>query len=293
MKNFLIYLVKIVGVLFLSMIILDGVYTMVFMQSRDRGKIETIFNSGPEKYDVIILGSSRANNHFVSQMFVDKGLKTFNYGISGSHLFETSLLLKLMIERKYSIKNIILDADLSIANYKQSEGISAKFLPYIHNSNVIKEHFKSEENFDALYYIPFYRYIKYENKIGFREAFYATIHKKTNVLNNLGFYSLTNNKKGNMKNDIRALKPIKNKYYDEIKKICTDNHINLIAVMTPMCSNTKGLDYFEKVKKIYPEIHNYENVVQDDHYFSSCGHMNDAGARLFTARILNDFFIKK
>ncbi|MBP4140503.1 hypothetical protein J3S90_01655 [Flavobacterium sp. P4023] len=293
MKNFLIYLVKIIGVLFLSLVILDGLYTLVFLQSKNRGKIETVFNSGPEKYDVIILGSSRANNHFVSQMFEDKGLKTFNFGISGSHLFETSLLLKLMIERKYKIKNIILDADLSIANFKQSEGVSAKFLPYIHNSNVIKEHFMSEEDFDALYYIPFYRYIKYENKIGFREVFYTAIHKKTNVLENLGFYSLSKNKKGNMKNDIRALKPIQNKYYDEIKKICAENHINLIAVMTPMCSNTKGLDYFEKVKKIYPEIHNYENAVEGDQYFSSCGHMNDAGARLFTTRILNDFFIKK
>ncbi|WP_188049592.1 hypothetical protein [Flavobacterium sp. GP15] len=293
MKNFLIYLVKIIGVLFLSLVILDGLYTLVFLQSKNRGKIETVFNSGPKKYDVIILGSSRANNHFVSQMFEDKGLKTFNFGISGSHLFETSLLLKLMIERKYKIKNILLDADLSIANFKQSEGVSAKFLPYLHNSNFIKEHFMSEEDFDALYYIPFYRYIKYENKIGFREVFYATIHKKTNVLDNLGFYSLSKNKKGNMKNDIRALKPIQNKYYEEIKKICAENHINLIAVMTPMCSNTKGLDYFEKVKKIYPEIHNYENAVEGDQYFSSCGHMNDAGARLFTTRILNDFFIKK
>ena len=96
-----------------------------------------------------------------------------------------------------------------------------------------------------------------------------------------------------MKNDIRALKPIHNKYYQEIKQICAANHINLIAVMTPMCSNTKGLDYFKKVNKIYPEIHNYENVVEGDQYFSSCGHMNDKGARLFTARIIKDFFNKK
>jgi hypothetical protein len=60
--------------------------------------------------------------------------------------------------------------------------------------------------------------------------------------------------------------------------------------MTPICENTKGMNYFEKVKKAYPEIHNYENVVIEDKYFSSCGHMNDAGARIFTAKILNDFF---
>ena len=105
----------------------------------------------------------------------------------------------------------------------------------------------------------------------------------------MGYAALKGNN-GKMKNDLRALKPIQNKYYEEIKQICSANNIKLIAVMTPMCSNTKGLDYFKKVSNIYPEIHNYENVVNDDQYFSSCGHMNDTGARLFTARIIKDFF---
>ena len=30
----------------------------------------------------------------------------------------------------------------------------------------------------------------------------------------------------------------------------------------------------------------------ENKYFSSCGHMNDTGARIFTARILKDFFKK-
>jgi hypothetical protein len=93
-----------------------------------------------------------------------------------------------------------------------------------------------------------------------------------------------------MEYDLRDLKPIHNKYYEEIKKICSENKINLIAVMTPMCENAKGLNYFQKVNTVYPEIYNYENVVQGNQYFSSCGHMNDVGARLFTARIVRDFF---
>lgn len=291
MKEFLVYVIKILVITFLVATTLDGVYTAVFLQSNNRGKIETVFNSGTKKYDVVILGTSRAHNHFVSQMFEDKGLKTFNYGMSGGHLFETSLLLKLMIERKYVIKNIILEADLSLANDKESEGISSRFLPYIHNSDIIKKHFSTQENFNALYYIPFYRYIKYGTNIGFREAFYTAIHKKTNILDNLGFYSLANHKNGNMKNNIVSLKPLPhNKYYEEIKNICKDNNISLIVVMTPMCENVVGMDYFGKVKKMYPEIHNYENVVIENKYFSSCGHMNDTGARMFTARIIKDFF---
>lgn len=293
MKKFLVYTVKILTITILVAVILDGLYTFIFLQSKNRGKIETVFNSKAKKYDVIILGSSRANNHFVSQMFEDKGLKTFNYGISGGHLFEASLLLKLMIERKYTIKNVILEADLNLSNDHEAEGIAALFLPYIHNSDVIKEHFETQENFNELYYVPFYRYIKYDTKIGFRETFFTAIHKKTNALDNLGYYPLEKHKNGNMKNNIVNLNPLlHNKYYEEIKEICKANKINFIAVMTPMCENVVGMNYFDKVKKAYPEIHNYENTVVEDKYFSSCGHMTDTGARMFTSRIVKDFFNK-
>lgn len=293
MKRFLIYIVKIFIVTVLITVVLDVLYTAAFLQSKNRGKIENVFDSKAQKYDVVILGSSRANNHFVSQMFEDKCLKTFNYGMSGAHLFEASLLLKLMIERKYKIKNVILEADLNLSNDKESEGVSAKFLPYIHNSEVIKDHFTSQENFNELYYIPFYRYIKYDTKIGFRETYKIVTNQTTNALDNLGFYPLKKHKNGNMKNNIVNLNPLPhNKYYEEIKNICKVNNINFIAVMTPMCENVVGVNYFDKVKKTYPEIHNYENVVVENKYFSSCGHMTDTGAKMFTSKILKDFFKK-
>ena len=292
MKNLLVFILKITFLLLFVALVLDFLYTTIYMQSQTRNKVEFVMNSNSKKYDVVILGSSRANNHFVTQMFEDKGLNTFNYGISGGHLFESSLLLKLMIERNYSIKNIIIETDLNLSNENRSDAVAAKFLPYIHLSKTVKNHFRNEADFWQLYYIPFYRYVKFDSSIGFREMYKKMMKEPTNTLKNGGFYAL-GNKKGNMKNDIRALKPIHNKYYEEIKQICVEHNINLIAVMTPMCSNTKGLDYFEKVNKIYPEIHNYENIVVGDEYFSSCGHMNDKGARMFTARVIKDFFSNK
>lgn len=293
MKQFLIFTAKIFAIIILIALLLDGLYTFVFFQSKNRGKIETVVNSTAKKYDVVILGSSRANNHFVAQMFEDKGLKTFNYGMSGGHLFEASLLLKLMIERKYEIKNVILETDLNLSNDQESEGVSAKFLPYIHSSQIIKDHFSQEEGFNSLYYIPFYRYIKFDSKIGVREISKIAKSEKTNALDNLGYYPLEKHKNGNMKNNIVNLNPLPhNKYYEEIKSICKKNNINLIAVMTPMCENVVGMNYFDKVQKAYPEIYNYEDAVVENKYFSSCGHMTNEGARLFTTRILKDFFKK-
>jgi hypothetical protein len=271
------------------LVLLDWGYTTVYLHSSNRGKVEYVFNSGARNYDVVILGSSRANNHFVPQLFEEKGLKTFNYGMSGAHLFEASLMLKLMAERKYQIKNVIIDADLGLCNEKESEGVAAKFLPYIHHSKVIRDHFSGQKDFNQLYYIPFYRYVDFDALIGFREMYNTLTATPTNILDHKGYHPL-GHKPGNMKNDITALKPIRNKYYEEIKQICKENNYNLIAVMTPMCSNVKGMNYFEKANKIYPEIHNLENVVQGDQYFSSCGHLNDTGAQMFTKVVIERFF---
>lgn len=292
MKKFLLFTIKTIFIIILLAVLLDYSYTSIYLKSSNRNKIEYVYNSQAQNYDVVILGSSRANNHFVTEMFEQKGLKTYNYGMSGGHLFEASLMLKLMLERNYKIKNIILETDLNLSNEHQAEGVAARYLPYFHVSETVRKHFEKEPDFKELYYIPFYRYIKYETRIGFREVFFGLINKKSKLLDHGGYYSL-GNKKGNMKNDISTLKPLKNKYYEEIKQLCRQHHINLIAVMTPMCENTKGMNYFDKVKKSYPEIHNYENVVIEDKYFSSCGHMNDAGARMFTAKIIKGFFNKQ
>lgn len=290
MKRFLKLTVLFIFILFIASLLLDVVFTTIISQSSERNKVENVLHSFEKKYDVVIMGTSRANNHFVADLFEKKGLKSFNYGISGSHLFETSLLLKLMMANKFQIKNLILEADLSICNEKRDEGTTARFMPYIHTNSIIKEHYKHESDFKQLYYVPFYRYIKFDAKIGFREVYEVLSKKPTNTLYNKGYYPLISDKKGSMKNDISTLKVIRNKYYEEIKKICNQNNINLIVVMTPMCKNTKGLDYFDNVKKQYPEINNFENTVTDDRYFASCGHLNNEGAIIYTNHIINTFF---
>lgn len=292
MKQFLVFIGKTLLVLLLSAFALDFIYTTVFAQSETRNKVENVVNSKPQNYDVIILGTSRANNHFVSELFEKEGLKTFNYGMSGAHLFETSLMLKLMVERGWKIKNVIVETDLNLSNEKRDDGTFGRFMPFMHQSKTITKHFKSEPDFPELYYVPFYRYIQFDSKVGFRAWYKTLINESTNSLANNGYYPLGFNPKANMKNNIESLVPLRNRYFEEIKQICKENNINLIAVTTPMCSNVKGIDYFKKVKALYPEIKEYEHVVEGDEYFSSCGHLNDKGARLFTNKIMKDLFKK-
>lgn len=290
MKKFGLHLLITLFILFLASLLLDVAYTKVLSTSSSRNKVEHVMHSKNKNYDVVIMGTSRANNHFVTELFEKKGLKAFNYGMSGSHFFETDLLLKKMLDNQFKIKTLLLEADLSVCNEKRDEGTTARFMPYMHGDATITEHLKSQEDYFQLYYLPFYRYIKFDNKIGLREVLKVLKNEPTNVLHNKGYYPLLTTKSGKMKNDISTLKPIRNRYLEDVKKLCAQNNIQLILVMTPMCENTKGLDYFEKVNQLYPEIHNFENVVHDDNYFSSCGHLNDAGARMYTNFIINKFY---
>lgn len=291
MKKFLFHIFKIITIILLLAVVLDCIYTYFYLHTNKRNKFVYVYNSGQRKYDVIFLGSSRANNHFDPKIFQEKGLKAFNYGVSGACLEESCLLLKLMIKKKYSIKNIVLEVDLNINSNSYSDGTRARFMPYLHNSNIINEYYSTIDNYKSLYYIPFYRYTKYDAKIGFREMFFSAIDKKSTDIEDFGFYKLTNQGR-NMSSDLNKYKPKRNISYEEIKLICKENNIKLIAITTPICKNTLNLDYFKQVTKLYPEIYNYENSIKKDKYFSSCGHMNVAGAQLFTSIILNDFFIK-
>lgn len=292
MKKFLVFIVKTLVIIVLSAVVLDCLYTLVFLKSSKRNKIESVYNSEGKKFDVVFMGSSRAQNHMVAKLFNDKGIKAYNFGMSGSRLEETALLLKLMLERNYKIKNIILDVDLNLNSNSHSDGVRALYMPYLHSSQTIRNHYKSIEEYNKLVYIPFYRYIENDAKIGFREVFLSLTNKKTNALSNFGYYPLIGNEK-KMNYDLSDYSPKKNVAYDEIKAICKKNNIHLIAIATPMCQECKSDDYFNSIKSVYPEVYNYENKVTDDKYFFSCGHMNIEGATVFTTIILNDFIQHK
>lgn len=292
MKKFVAFIGKLLLIIVLSAVVLDVLYTAVYLKSSKRNKIEYVYNSKDKNFDVIFMGSSRTQNHMVAKIFNEKGISAYNFGMSGSKLDETALLLKLMLERNYKIKNIILDVDLNLNSNSKSNLVKAMYMPYLQCSQTIRNHYKTEEDYNKLVYIPFYRYIENDAMIGFREMFLSIVKKKSNALDNFGYFPLKRNGK-NMSYDLSDYSPKRNFAYEEIKAICKKNNIHLIAIATPMCRECSSDEYFNNIKSVYPEVYNYENKVTDDKYFSSCGHMNVEGATLFTTIILNDFIQHK
>ena len=292
MKKFLVFIVKILLITLLSAVVLDVLYTVIYVKSSNRNKIEYVYNSKNKNFDVVFMGSSRTQNHMVAKLFNDKGIKAYNFGMSGSKLDETALLLKLMLERNYKIKNIFLDVDLNLNSNTQSEGVRAMYMPYLQCSQTIRNHYKTQKDYNKLLYIPFYRYIENDAKIGFREMFFSLTHKKSNALDNFGYFPLKGNGK-NMSYNLSDYSPKRNLAYEKIKSICKKNNIHLIAIATPMCQECPSEAYFNSIKLVYPEVYDYENKVVNDTDFASCGHMNVQGATLFTKIILSDFIQNK
>ena len=293
MKQFLVFLAKGLAIIILTMVLLDVLYTAIYMQSDSRSKIDYLYNSKNKSYDVVFLGSSRVNNHFVPKVFNDQGYSAFNFGITRSRLEESALMLQMMVERHYKIKTLILQVDLNINSNDHSEAIRSLFMPYLHSSKTIRDFYRNIPEYNQLLYIPFYRYMHYDARIGFREMYYSAIHKKTNALDNDGFYPLLTDQRPMVAADLSKYYPKRNKGYEEIKAICKKNHINLIAMTTPMCMETINRDYFNHLHEIYPEIRRFENAVTDDKYFSTCGHMNKDGATEFTKIVFKALFKPK
>jgi hypothetical protein len=293
MKKFLLFLAKGCALLLVTLALLDVLYTAVYLQSDSRSKIDYLYNSKDKNYDVVFLGSSRVNNHFVPEIFNKAGYKTINFGITRSRLDESALMLQMMVERNYKIKHLILQVDLNINTNDHSEAIRSLFMPYLHTSKTIRDYYRDLPEYNQLLYIPFYRYMHYDARIGFREMYYSAIHKKTNVLENDGFHPLLNGPDKLVPADLSKYYPKRNKGYETIKAICKKNNIHLIALTTPMCMETINRDYFNHIQKVYPEILRFENAVTDDKYFSTCGHLNKDGAIEYTKVVFNALFKPK
>lgn len=296
MKKFLNY----IGVVFLLTIgiayTLDVLYTGVYTYGAARTKTTLALQEKEKEFDVVFLGSSRANNHFDTAIFEGNGLKVYNFGMSGAQLEENLLLLKLLIANKTKIHTLVLQVDTNLIDTYISEGTRVSFYPFI-DEDIISSYYENKQinEFDYFKNVPFYRYMKYDSRIGFRETalVMAKFHQKTLNEANLGFSPLLGMGQ-NMSYNLANAKPLqKHPYYEEIKQICIKENIRFVPVTTPICENSNSNNFFKKIKAYYPEIKELSFVVTDDKYFESCGHMNVEGAQIFSEYVYDMFFNKQ
>ena len=177
MKQFLLYVFKIIIVTVIIMYIFDAFYSYTFKNSFPRNKVHKILQLDNKHYDLAFLGSSRTENHVDCEL-VEKltGKSCVNMGISGATLGDMLILLSLAETNKIKFDSVVIQIDYNFFNSGLSNTFKANLVPFINNPLIKKELNRDNDNF-YYSYIPFYRYMKYDKIVGFRE-FYATLSNK-------------------------------------------------------------------------------------------------------------------
>lgn len=286
MRKFLYTLAGVLTIVILSLFVLDYLYTTAYMRGNPRNKFQFILKMKPQTIDYVFLGSSRVANHIATKE-IEKvtGRKAVNLGMEGAHLDDNLLQLKLLLYNKVQIEKVFLQVDYQFDDKDRSPIALSDAMPFIKHP-IIKKHLEDTNtpDFKASYYLPFYRYMNAEPKIGFREFLFSLVNKPPKINPSEGFTPKQGN---NPFQDYELPKEIakENEAINQIKKICEANKIKLVLFCAPFCSVAKNRDYIKKLKQKLPELRDYSDGY-DDSLFYDCAHLNEKGALLFTNQLI-------
>ncbi|WP_156100679.1 hypothetical protein [Gillisia sp. Hel_I_29] len=290
MKKFLKYLLSILVIIILSLYLLDFIYTYTYHHGTARNKLSYIMQRENDTVDYVFIGSSRVDNTINADIITSITSKsTINLGFQGAKIDDYYIILQLLKEQNIKFKKVFIQVDYVFNMDGNSEILKSYLMPYIHKDFITKLIKKRDKEFYQLKYIPFYRYLIYDYKLGFREFFNSAInHRSATDFKNGYFpkYGSTNQKLSSTLPDHVISR---NNYINKINAFAKKNDITIIYFMAPYCPNTKNLNYSKKLKNKLPSFLDYSHVFpfQED-YFYNCSHLNDRGATEFSKIFAKD-----
>lgn len=259
-------------------------------------------------YNSYLFGSSRTGT--TSPALVEKYIsnsKFYNFTVAGCTQYDNEMHLRYFLEKKYPIKNILLQIDISdMYGYKAPEGnYNAKLHPHVTHSatsvyylsyltilpvkrfieKIKVNYFDGHENYLTYDLTHSGRwYVDYlEKKIALDHSKYIQEQASFNQR------AIRGSKGTKINENIAALK--------NIKRLTEDNQINLIVYIAP--HNHHMMDTFEQQSYLrylyeianivnYWDFSGYNSITLDDHFYYESSHYRDNLAQLVMMRIFND-----
>lgn len=289
MRKFGFYILALLIMVVILMFFLDKIYTYSYTHGIPRNKVSYVLSLDRDTINYVFLGSSRVDN------FIDAGViesetkkKALNLGIQGAKIYDYYLMLQLLQQQKINIDSVFIQVDYVFNMEGDSEILKSFLMPFIESKTISSFIKERDPDYWKLKYIPFYRYLVYDYKLGFREFFSTAINKpsKTNFEN--GYFPKFGNSGEKMGLALPPRIKESNKGINAINEFAEKNNIKIVYFIAPVCSGTKNLDYSKKLQnKLSPFLDFSSIFLEHDEYFFNCGHLNDKGAQKFS-KIMTD-----
>jgi hypothetical protein len=305
-------LIKKVTIYFIAFVSILYVYRLILytgMRKNNQGvfnKYNELFLKKDNTYDVLFLGSSRAEMHFNPKNFDEiTGLNSYNMGISGASLKVSYVLLKSYLNDHAKPKYLIVNVDyFSLKNDTDRLNDFPRYFPYLQNEFLRNELNKIDGRFNSFYLNPLhslpYSQLKYLS---------ASIHGWLNIsgkydsLMYKGFQTNLSNEEvfGENLEPINSYISIKNRnYLDSFIVLSKSRNINLILVTSPVFGSGKHdvlnkgslVNQLSNIAYINKCLYfNYTDSAMSENksYFFDHFHLNRYGAAKFTSSFSQAF----
>lgn len=288
MKKFIFYIISIVVSVHALLFILDKAYTFIYSNGTPRNKISYLLSIEGKTLDYVFIGSSRVDNNIDPEVIERyTGGSAINLGIQGAEINDYLLVLQLLKKQNINTKTVFIQIDYVYNLSGSSDFLKSTLMPYIED-DVISSYIRNQESeFYYLRNIPFYRYLRYDYKLGFRETFLTAIGKESKLNVEKGYWP----KFGYSGKKFEARLPEKilaeNENLAALESFAAKNGFKIVYFTAPFCYSTENINFIDKLQNKLPGLWNFSRVFQKNEVFFDCLHLNDVGAKRFS-KILSE-----
>ena len=259
-------------------IVLDLLYTSVYKYSNsNRSVLKIALDLKDKDIDYVLLGSSRVIHYLDEKQLNEKyHLNGMNLALSAARTNEMLLLTEALMRNNNKIKTLFIQLDGNWNDLAPNALASNVIMPFI-REDFIAENYRQYSTTSKYYYIPFYRYVKYEPLIGFRNIVQNFIKKKS--LSEVGFVPLRVGVFRGAPSYEYTLCDEMNANVERIIAICKQNNINPVFFTSPIYNLNANNEMFDKYLSDYTD---FSAIFSDSTLFQDELHLNRNGALLFT-----------
>lgn len=294
----------------LLLVILFGVDRLVgaaFVKMKDVGLagnpenmwLKTPFTVEKVDADVVVIGSSKASHHYVPQMLEDSlGLTAYNCGQDGCFFLYQNCIINMILDR-YTPKMILWDIQpgsfVGIDHSNEYQNI--RYLSPYYPANSWAESYINSES-PKMRYRMMSRMFAFNSK-SLNYVFPLVTHSSATKngyipLATEGYLYPEMNKQAEKEGGVNSTYI---DLLDQTMKRCREKGVELRMYISPEYSQKSALtvaaeDEIGRVAMCndvsFTNAHSDEHFMQDATLFKDASHLNDKGARMFTANVVRD-----